>query len=341
MGTQATGTEAPEGQAVPSDREVMAATRPFMEESRPLSWWHLISTLAVLAAFATGAVIAPWWPLQLVAGIATGLTMVRTFILVHDLHHNAIFRGSPVAKAILEFYGLLVLTPSRIWRDTHNYHHAHTAQTEGPQRGTFTLFTTQQWRDASRKQRLAYRIERHPLTLSLGYLTVFLVSFGFAPFFKNPRRHLDSGLSLLVHGSVGVAAYVLGGPGVFVFAFLLPFVLSGAAGAYLFYAQHNYEGITIPEASEWSHVRGALEASSFLKLGRVMRWFTGDIGYHHVHHLNPRIPFYRLKEAMDEIPALQHPVVVKARPSTLFSMFRLKLWDPEAGRMVGYKSARA
>jgi omega-6 fatty acid desaturase (delta-12 desaturase) len=281
-------------------------------------------------------VLVRWWPLRLVASVVTALTMVRAFILVHDAHHGAIFRDAPLAKGILSLYGLLLLTPGRIWRETHNDHHAHTARMDGAQRGTFTLYTTQRWRQATRMERLRYRIERHPLTLLLGYLTVFVGSFGLAPFLRRPLHYADSGLALLLHGAVGAAAFVLGGPDVFVYAFLLPFLLSGVAGAYLFYVQHNFEGMRIPSPDAWTRTRAALEACSYLKLGPVMRWFTGNIGLHHVHHLNPRIPFYRLPSAMAAIPALQHAVVVRLRPREVWRSLRLKLWDPEAGRMVGY-----
>ncbi|MHC5010802.1 MAG: fatty acid desaturase family protein [Planctomycetota bacterium] len=322
-----------------SGRELMVATRPFARESRPLSWWHLCSTFAVLGGSALVAAAAPWWPVRVIASVVMGLTMVRAFIQFHDLHHGAIFRGSPAATGILNLYGLLLLTPPRVWRETHNYHHAHTAKTEGPQRGTYTLLTTDQWRDTKPLDRVRYRVERHPLTVLCGYFTVFILSFGLIPFFRNPRRFWDSGLSVLLHGSITAALILFGGPATYFFAFLLPFVIAGASGAYLFYAQHNFEGMTVPSKREWNHTRASLEASSYLKLGPVMRWFTGNIGYHHVHHLNPRIPFYRLPAAMAGTPELQHPVVTTLSPRTIVSSFRLKLWDPERGRMVGYRAA--
>ena len=324
----------------PADRALMAATRTFMTESRGWSWFHLVSTFAVLAGFVTGAAIAPSWPLQLLASVGAGLTMVRAFILVHDLHHGAIFRDSLLAKAILEVYGLIVLTPGQVWRDTHNAHHGQTAKIEGDQRGTFALYSIERYQAAPAMERFRYRIERHPLTFLLGYLTVFAVSFGIVPFLRHPRRYWDSGLSVLAHIGAGFAAYTFGGAGVLLYAFLIPFVLSGAVGAYLFYTQHNFEGLQVPSPSAWSPTRAALDASSYLHLGPVMRWFTGDIGFHHVHHLNPRIPFYRLHDAMHSIPRLQHPVTVRLRLRTILSSFRLNLWDPIQGKMVGYRAAR-
>ena len=322
-------------------RDLMIATRPFAAESRALSWWHLLSTLALLGGTAFVAASPFAWPLRALGGLVMGLTMVRMFILFHDFHHGAIFRGSIAARAILNLYGLLLITPAGIWRYTHNYHHAHTAKTEGQQRGTYTLYTTQQWREATPLERLHYRIERHPVTMLLGYLFVFVLSFGVFPFAQNPRRYWDSALALVLHGALLAALIAFAGPATFLFAFLMPFLIAGIAGAYLFYVQHNFEGITIPDKVVWNHTRASLEASSFLKMGPVMRWFTGNIGFHHIHHLNPKIPFYRLPAAMRAIPELQHPVVATLHPRAIVASFRLKLWDPDQGRMVGYRAAAA
>jgi omega-6 fatty acid desaturase (delta-12 desaturase) len=314
----------------------MMAVKPFASELRTRSWWHLVSTFLVLFAAASLAAVASWWPLRLAASLMTGLTLVRAFILFHDLHHGAIFRGSPLAKAILNAYGLVLLTPPRVWRDTHNYHHAHTARTHGAQRGSFRLLTVAQWHAAGRGERLAYRVERHPLTILLGYVTVFVLALCLGPVLRRPRRYWDSGLALLAHGAVGASLWLLGGPGVFLFAFFIPFLVADAFGAYLFYAQHTFEGVVVPDPAEWNHTEASLEACSYLRLGPVMRWFTGNIGYHHVHHLNPRVPFYRLPGAMAAIPELARPTTITLGVRTVIRSFRLKLWDPEQGRMVGY-----
>jgi len=131
-------------------------------------------------------------------------------------------------------------------------------------------------------------------------------------------------------------AYSLGGATLF-FAFLLPNLISHALGAYLFYAQHNFPTAHIQAREEWTFVRAALESSSYMQLGPVMRYFTGNIGYHHVHHLNHRIPFYRLPEAMAGIPELQNPRgMTSLAPRDVLACLRLKLWDPAAGRLVPF-----
>ena len=122
----------------------------------------------------------------------------------------------------------------------------------------------------------------------------------------------------------------------FLFAFALPLMIACTLGAYLFYAQHNFPNMHVQPRESWSYARAALESSSYMEMGPVMRFFTGNIGYHHVHHLNPVIPFYRLPEAMAAIPELQSPGRTSLRPRDIAVCLRLKLWDPETDHMVGY-----
>ncbi len=145
--------------------------------------------------------------------------------------------------------------------------------------------------------------------------------------------------SLIIAAGLFAALWIFAGPNVLLFSFVLPFAVAAALGAYLFYAQHNFEGVYIQSAEEWSHTRASLESSSFMKFGPLMNWFTANIGYHHVHHLNPMIPFYRLPEAMEQVPELQNPVVTTLHPRDVIRSFQLKLWDPETNRMVSFKQA--
>ncbi len=300
----------------------------------------MASTMTVLFGFGAGAALLPWWPARLAASMGMALTLVRSFILVHDYLHGAMFRGSKVAGAILNFWALVMLTPPRVWRDTHNYHHAHTAKTTGRQRGTFTMLTTEQWHKTGWVKRFAHAFERHPLTVLFGYVTVFLLSFCLIPFVRNPKRYASSGLALVLHAAFGAAIYMVLGVGAFLFAFLIPFSVASALGSLLFYVQHNFEGMQLPDHDAWNHTDASLHASSYLKLSPPMQWFTGNIGFHHVHHLNPKIPFYRLPAAMNAIPELAAPHAIRLDPRTVVRAFRLKLWDAERGEMVSYRAAR-
>jgi omega-6 fatty acid desaturase (delta-12 desaturase) len=155
-------------------------------------------------------------------------------------------------------------------------------------------------------------------------------------FLRSPRKRWDSLLALLFNwGATGLIVWQFGFA-VFFYGYFLPLFVAQGTGAYLFYAQHNFEGLHIQPREEWSYDRAALESSSYMPTEGLMRWFTGNIGYHHVHHLNPTIPFYRLPEAMAAIPELQIPGVTRLTLPDVRANFRMKLWDPEQQKMVGY-----
>ncbi|QSQ25929.1 fatty acid desaturase [Pyxidicoccus parkwayensis] len=319
-----------------AEKELLARTRPFATQDIARAGWNIAATYGALIVAVALAAAAPWWPLRVAGTFLEALVLVRAFILFHDFMHGALLPGSRVTRLLFHVQGLLTLTPARIWNDTHNHHHANTARIAASAAGTFTTWTTDTWKKASRWQRLAYVIERHPLTFVTGYVGAFLLGLCLVPFLKNPLRYASSGLAVLVHVALSVAVWRVFGPGVYLSAMLGPLVVAYALGVYLFYSQHNFPDVEIREDSRWTHAGAALEASSYLHCGPVLAWFTGNIGYHHVHHLNPRIPFYRLPEAMAAIPELQNPRVTTLRPGDMLACLRQNLWDPEQGRMVRY-----
>lgn len=322
-----------------ADRELQRATWPFARQTSGQSWRHVASTFALLAGALTGAALAPWWPLRLTASILGALLLVRTFILYHDFMHGAILPGSKWARALFYAYAAVNLTPPRSWRDSHNFHHANVGRVAVPNVGAFPLMTAEMWRRASRGERMRYRVTRHPVTIVFAYLTVFLFSVTLLPLLRRPSRYWDSALSLLAHATVIAALWLIGGFDTLFFALLLPMSMAAALGGYLFYAQHSFPGMRILPDAEWTPFRASLVSSSYLELGPLLRWFTGNIGFHHVHHLNSLIPFYRLPDAMAAIPELQHPSVTSLRPRAMAACFRANLWDEARGRMIDYGEA--
>ncbi len=320
-------------------KELLAAAKEFQKEDRARSWFHVAETFGVFAALITGIVLAPGWWARLPLSLIAGLVIVRMFILYHDYMHLAILRGSTFAKWLMYAYGVYVLTPPTVWRQTHNYHHAHTAKIVGSHVGSYMMVTTDMWRQMTPMQRRVYKAFRHPLTVFFAYFTVFGVGMCIQPFLRNPKKNWDSLLSLVVNVAASVAIARFAGFEIFFFAYFLPLFVATAAGAYLFYAQHDFPEINVQPRESWEYTRAALESSSYMELSPLMHWFTGNIGYHHVHHLNPGIPFYRLPEAMKAIPELQKPL---GRTSLSLrdvrACFAQKLWDPERGKMVGYPS---
>jgi omega-6 fatty acid desaturase (delta-12 desaturase) len=337
------GKRIPETRSVDqADRELFKATLPFSVESVKTSWWVVGSTFLLLLASLFGAALAPVWPLRLLFSIFSALLMLRAFITYHDYLHNAILSRSRMARWLFRLYAVLALTPPGTWKRTHNYHHGHVGKIDAASTGAFAMMTTDMWRDASLAARIAYRVERHPLTILAGYFTIFFLSLTLLPFLRNPARNWDSLLVLLGHAGLIAALWIFGGFYTALFVVLLPTTIASMIGSYLFFAQHSFENMHILSTETWTSRRAAIESSSYMKLNRIMRWFTGNIGYHHIHHLNVRIPFYRLPEAMDAIEELQSPVTITLSLKDIRASFRCCLWDEGLQRMVSYREfARA
>ena len=338
--THQQATDLPKASAeVRMGRELLLATRPFAVESVAKSWWHVGSTFVLLVAVLTGAGLAPGWPLRWVLSILGALLMVRTFITYHDYMHGAILSHSRLAWLLFRVYAALGLTPPRSWKKSHNYHHGHVGQISSASIGAFPIMTTQMWHAASPAARALYRMERHPLTVLTGYLTIFAYSICLLPLLRDPGRHWDSALVLLAHGALITGLWVFGGLDVAFFVVLLPMTIASALGSYLFFAQHSFKRMHIISPEAWTYYRAAMESSSYMRLNKPMQWFTGNIGYHHIHHLNVQIPFYRLPEAMAAIPELQSPVTTSLAPRDIVDCFQSCLWDEDRQRMVSYREA--
>ncbi|KPQ27051.1 MAG: omega-6 fatty acid desaturase (delta-12 desaturase) [Marinobacter excellens HL-55] len=146
-------------------------------------------------------------------------------------------------------------------------------------------------------------------------------------------------MALISHFLFIALMWALGGLSLVFFVILLPMTLASAMGSYLFFAQHSFRRMQIASSETWNYYRGAMESSSYMRMNRVMQWFTGNIGYHHIHHLNVRIPFYRLPEVMAAIPELQSPLTTSLAPGEIADCFRFALWDEEKQRMVTYREA--
>ncbi|MDI3286288.1 fatty acid desaturase [Polyangium sp. 15x6] len=316
--------------------ELVAVTRPFASEDRARSVYHVASTFAVLALATAVAAAAPYKPLRILGSVIEGLVIVRAFILAHDFHHGALLRKSKVGSVIFGLYGALVLTPPRVWRQTHNYHHAHTAKIVGAQIGSYPVMTVEMWKRAPRGKRIAYALARHPLTILFGYVTIFLGGMCISAFLRNPKENWDSAAALVLHAALVTTITYFFGWEMTLLVLVGPLFIACALGSYLFYAQHNFPGVHMQPRQTWTFARAAVESSSFMRCGPLMSYFTGDIGYHHVHHLNAAIPFYRLREAMAAIPELQVEPQTSLSPRDILHCFSLKLWDPQAGKMVPY-----
>jgi omega-6 fatty acid desaturase (delta-12 desaturase) len=320
-------------------KELLKATRPFTIESVSNSWWQVGITFTLMIVALVGAGMLPWWPVRILLSLLGALLMVRAFILYHDYMHGAILNKSRIAWWLFHVYGLFALTPPRSWKKSHNYHHGHVGKISAASIGAFPMMTTTQWQEATPLDRFSYRLQRHPLVVLFGYVAIFTVSITLLPLLRDPAKHWDSALALLAHGGLISLLWVLAGFDVVFFVVLLPMTIASALGSYLFFAQHSFKRMHIISPESWTFYRAALESSSYMRLNKVIQWFTGNIGYHHIHHLNVRIPFYRLPEAMAAIPELQSPVTTTLMPRDIINCFQSCLWDEKLQRVVSYSEA--
>lgn len=317
-----------------SPRHLVRSTRAFATENTQRSWWELLSTFALFAGICVGTLAPLVWPLRLFCAIISGLLMVRLFVIYHDHQHRSILSKSRVAKHLMRVFGILALTPNKVWTTSHNYHHTYNSKLRASHIGSFPIMTSERYASTTRGERLKYCFMRHPLTIFAGYITVFLLGMSFLPFINSPKENYDGLLALIAHAGIATVLWLLGGWQTALFAFFIPYAIAGGLGSYLFYAQHNFPSVKHYNASGWTYEGAALESSSFMRLPKIMHWFTANIGYHHIHHLNARIPFYRLPEAMRAIPGLQAPKTTSLRPTEILRCLRLKVWDEKHDRMA-------
>lgn len=305
----------------------------FANEDNGRSWYYFLSTLVLVVAAVVGTLVFEG-ALRVMCSILMALFMIRMFVIYHDFRHDAILRHSGVARVFMNAFGIFSLAPASIWSETHDHHHHHNSQFSTYVVGSFPIVSTRLFGSMNKGGKFKYLLIRHPLMIVLAYIPIFLVSFCLWPFFENPKRYWDCGLAVVVHALLAIALYYGGGWPMLTFSLLLPSVIMYALGGYLFYAQHNFPGVKLQDEAGWEYFDAALHSSSHIRMNRFMNWVTANIGYHHVHHVNSRIPFYRLPEAMSKVPALRNPRTTSLSPVEIVRCLRLKLWNEEQQRLV-------
>jgi acyl-lipid omega-6 desaturase (Delta-12 desaturase) len=299
--------------------------------------WQVLNTLVPYAALwylMYLSLAVSYWLTAGLALVASGF-LVRVFILFHDCGHGSFFK-SPRANDVLGIVtGILCFTPYYQWRWEHALHHASAGDLDRRGTGDVWTLTVEEYLKASRWKRFAYRLARNPFVLFvLAPLFLFLVLQRFSSS-KAGRRERDS-VYLTNLALLAVAACMSLGFGFKTYLLLQGGLLlaAGVAGVWLFYVQHQFEGVYWERSKEWDYAAAALQGSSFYKLPRVLQWFSGNIGFHHIHHLSPRIPNYHLEECHRAEPLFQTVQPVTLRTSLKSLTFRL--WDEQRRRLVSF-----
>jgi omega-6 fatty acid desaturase (delta-12 desaturase) len=306
------------------------------------SLWQLTNTLVPYFAL-WGLMI---WSLNYSYWITLGLTAVaagflaRIFIIFHDCSHGS-FMNSRSANRFLEFFtGVLSFTPYRQWRHKHAIHHRNSGDLDGRGSGDIWILTVEEYMNASRWERLAYRLARNPLILFvIAPLYVFLIQHRIPCRSVGTHHRLGvhltngaiAGIVILMSLTIGIKSYLL---------IQLPIILfASSAGIWLFYVQHQFEGVKWERRRDWDFKTAALQGSSYYRLPRVLQWFTGNIGFHHVHHLCPSIPNYNLEKVHRETPMCQQ--VTQVTLGSSLATLSFKLYDEGQRRLVGFGDLRA
>ncbi|MCU0522675.1 MAG: fatty acid desaturase [Anaerolineae bacterium] len=339
MGVRADETAA--GSLQPDLVRTLAA---YGQADRRRATWQIVTSVGpylalwamMIAAMRTGL---PYIVTLALAVVAAGF-VIRTFIIFHDCCHGSFFSSKLANQVIGTITGILTYTPYEPWRLAHAKHHVTAGNLDRRGAGDVWTMTVAEYLAAPWWKRFVYRGFRHPLVMfGLGPLFAFVLSQRFARKGAGRREHISTiGTNLGLLAILAIAWVTIG-----LRAYLLiqaPVILIAAMfGIWLFYVQHQFQGVYWARDGSWDRVRAAVEGSSFYKLPKVLQWFSGNIGLHHIHHLRATIPNYNLQAAYDAIPALQ-----MVKPLTLAGSLKclgLALYDEAQGRLVRFGAIKS
>ena len=320
-------------------RSSRAALAPLAKPDLRLSLLDLAtSVLPYLALFAAMvALMDVSYLLVLALAVPAAGFLVRVFIVFHDCTHGSFLPGKKANQRLGAAVGLLVFGNFHAWRHAHAIHHATAGDLDRRGIGDLPTMTLAEYRAASPKARLGYRLFRNPLVMfGIGPIWSMLIQPRIVGKDARPRIRRAGHLTNVVLAVLIAGLCLLIGWKTFLAVQAPIFMLAGAAGIWLFYVQHQFEDVYWESGESWSYADAALKGSSYLKMPKVLQFFSGNIGLHHVHHLNARIPNYNLQRAHDENPVF-HGVPQLSLMDGLRSV-RLKLWDEERNRLVGWPS---
>jgi omega-6 fatty acid desaturase (delta-12 desaturase) len=300
--------------------------------------WQIVNTLVPYGAlwYLMYLSLGVSWFLTAPLAILAGAFLVRIFIIFHDCGHGSFFKSTRANHILGAITGLFTFTPYFYWRWEHSVHHASAGDLDRRGTGDVWTLTVQEYLESSRWRRFAYRLARNPVILFvIAPLFLFLVKYRFVASNAGARERRSVYWTNLASVAVVVGMSWIFGFKAYLLIQLVVLAVGGSAGVWLFYVQHQFDGVYWERGREWDYTAAALQGSSFYKLPKILQWFSGNIGFHHIHHLSPRIPNYNLERCHKAEPLFQ-----SVRAVTLFSSFKsftFRLWDEQRRRLVGYR----
>jgi acyl-lipid omega-6 desaturase (Delta-12 desaturase) len=328
----------PGGQPLSWRTELAPYSRPSLPRSvldlatSVLPYVVLTVAMSLLASYSV-------WLTLLLAPLAGGF-LLRSYIIFHDCTHGSFLSTKRANVWLGRALGLLVYSDFDSWRHSHAVHHATAGDLDRRGTGDVPTWTVAEYNAHSRFARLGYWLFRHPLVMFiLGPIWALVISPRLVKRSQRPRIRRSIILTNIAVAAMVAGLILLMGFGTYMLVIWPPALIAGAAGVFLFYVQHQFEDVYWESSENWSYDDAALRGSSYFELPLVLEFFTGNIGFHHVHHLSARIPNYNLKRAHRD-----HSVFASVPTLTLRSAVktvRLKLWDETTGRLVTFPEARA
>lgn len=317
------------------------ALAPYQSPDAWRSWWQIINSavpfIALWVAMYFSLQVSYWLTLAL-AILAAGF-MVRLFIIFHDCGHGSFFKSQKLNDVVGFITGVMTFTPYQEWKHNHAIHHATAGNLDKRGVGDVLTLTIDEYISLPWWEKIGYRIMRNPLILfTIGSFIVFAVTHRFWGPGAGKRERWSVIWTNLVLAAIFVPLMFWLGWREVLMVQLPTLFFASSAGVWLFYVQHNFEGTYWERKDNWNFVQAGLNGSSFYKLPAVLNWFTGNIGFHHIHHLAPKIPNYKLPKAHKENPIFQVP------PLTITASLKslgFRLWDEREKRMVGFSAVKA
>lgn len=326
----------------PTNINLQKTVKPYCQADSKRSWIQIANTIIPLfiAYIVAFNVYDIHWALALPFSILAGLLTTRTFIIMHDCGHGSFFKNRKLRDTVGVITGILAFTPYHQWTREHAAHHQHSGNLDHRGRGDVWTMTLAEYEKAGFLDRLKYQLYRNPL-----------VTFGIGPIFLFQFRHrftlkTDRALEKRNVYFTNIVLTLILGTLIATMGWTKVLIVLGASvcsaqllGCLLFYVQHQYDEVYWSKGQEWDYNTAALEGCSYLKLPKVFQWFTGNIGFHHIHHLNHKVPNYKLEECHRDNGVFHNVVTLSF--SDIWHCIFLKIYNEESGRMMTWREVRA
>lgn len=316
---------------------------PYRQTDTKRSIWQLGSTFALLilgwATMYWSLAAGLWW-VTLILAIPTAGFLIRLFIIQHDCGHGSFFKSRTVNDRVGAFLGILTMTPYLHWRKRHAIHHANSSNLDGRFIGDVPTWTVDEYLEKDAWDRLKYRLFRFPFVLFVIVpFAVFFIGNRLPSAVANKKERRGVWWTNLAIAALWAMLIVTFGWQAFLLVHIPVMWLSASFGMWLFFVQHQFEDTYWEHQEDWDYTHAALRGSSYYKLPKVLQWFTGNIGFHHIHHLSPRIPNYLLEKCHNENPIFQNVLTMTLRTS-LETTF-LSLWDKKQQKLISFRQLRS